>query len=68
MKKLRLSLDALTVTSFTTTSPAPRERGTVEGANLDTEQVCDSTRAPRECACSRYCPTAAGPGCVIVVP
>lgn len=64
MKKFRLSLDALAVTSFATVAPAPRERGTVQGNYLDTEQICDSTRAPRDCACSRYCPTVApAPGC-----
>lgn len=65
MKKFRLSLDALTVTSFPTTTPEPRERGTVRGNYLDTERDCDSTRAPRGCACSRYCPTVAPePGCL----
>jgi hypothetical protein len=65
MKKFRLSLDALTVTSFSTAVRETRERGTVQGNYLDTERDCDSTRAPRDCACSRYCPThTPDPGCL----
>jgi hypothetical protein len=70
MKKIRLSLDALTVTSFATVAPEPREHGTVQGNYMDTKEVCDSTRVARDCVCSRYCPsslcTAPGqPGCIV---
>jgi hypothetical protein len=69
MKKFRLSLDALAVTSFATITPEPRERGTVQGNYLDTKEICDSTRAPRNCACSVYCPTLDPiPECGIIVP
>lgn len=67
MKKLDLSLDALKVESFETLAPAPTARGTVSGNALDSKEICDSTRAPRDCVCSRYCPTFEGPGCPIVI-
>ena len=67
MKKL--SLDSLTVESFTTVAPEPPARGTVQGNYLDTKEICDSTRAPRNCACSIYGPTFDPiPQCGIIVP
>ena len=63
MRKLKLSLESLEVTSFETVAAERRERGTVEGNYLDTREICDSTRAPRNCACSQYCPTFALSAC-----
>jgi hypothetical protein len=58
MKKLRLSLESLQVTSFRTVAAETPGHGTIEGNNLDTKCVCDSTRAPVACACSaQSCPT-----------
>ena len=58
MKKFKLSLESLQVTSFRTAAAEDPGRGTIEGNYLDTKCVCDSTRAPDACACSaQSCPT-----------
>lgn len=56
MRKLRLDLESLEVSSFETAVPE-REGGTVRGNYLDTKADCDSTRVVRDCQCTRYCPT-----------
>jgi hypothetical protein len=67
VRKLGLSLEALKVESFETLAPEPSARGTVHANGFDTKEICDSTRGPRDCVCSRYCPTFEGPGCSIVI-
>ncbi|HEU4456987.1 MAG TPA: hypothetical protein VFR81_28215 [Longimicrobium sp.] len=54
MKKLRLSLDALTVDSFET-YPVPRFEGTVharaEGTDASNCATCETCQGPHCCAC-----------------
>jgi hypothetical protein len=59
MKKLKLSLDALEVQSFTTAANA-RSRGTVHG---EQECTCDTCTYPNCETCNATCPDTCGNSC-----
>jgi hypothetical protein len=59
MKKLKLSLDALEVQSFTTASGAPR-RGTVHG---EQQCTCYTCTCPNCETCNATCPETCGYSC-----
>ena len=62
MEKVRLTLDALEVQSFTTSTGAAAQRGTVRGHDLPTDQVECPTADPAWNTCWDTCADTCGCG------